>query len=375
MKALLIVILIFLQYSLYSQSNEEENFFILRRVLSIEKEIFPEENVNSFIDTVVVWTNIIKEDLINANSIQDSIRVITDFLYNKRKFQFNLDCDYIKNIFNDNCGLCTTFSMLFLSITDELKMTGFYSIHLPEHILVQYNKNGTIINIELTNNGNLVDFNRNDKICINNNCYIVDSLLKWNYFKPMSRYQLISDAYNIRGSYYLNNNNLVNAINDFKSAIAGNSYNETAFYNIAKAYNQIGEVDKSIENNLKAILLNPDYAGAYGNLIKDYCDILLYSKAIEIANVAINRGLGDDNIYNNRGWANFNLLRDSQALDDFNKSISYNPEKIAAYRNKVKTKLMMRDYNNICFDLIMIKTLENFIESDIDSLLKEFCKK
>ena len=124
-------------------------------------------------------------------------------------------------------------------------------------------------------------------------------------------------AYHDLGKYEL-------AIQDNNKAIELNPNYFEAYSNRGLAYSYLGQKERAIQDYNKAIQINPNYFEAYNNRGFAYSELGQYEQAIQDFDKAL-EFKQHEFIYNGRGAAYANLGQHERAIDDFNKAIELNP--------------------------------------------------
>ena len=111
-----------------------------------------------------------------------------------------------------------------------------------------------------------------------------------------------------------------------------------AYGNRGNAYTDLGQYQRAIEDYNEAIRLNPDLAEAYkayNNRGTTYArDLGQYKRAIEDYNKAIRLKPDYAMAYVNRGAVYTTLGQYQRAIEDYNKAIRLNPDLAEAYNNR-----------------------------------------
>ena len=190
----------------------------------------------------------------------------------------------------------------------------------------------------------------------------------------MSQFPFIEIAYENRGIYYKDHNELDKMLKDYEFVTQNlHSKNEKIWSNLGNLYGLLGQqkdkafFDKSLNAYSRAIELNPSNASTYLNraitysMMGKYAQSMPdYNKSLELApDIALNYknraytlmqlGQFDKSIsdydraielyaydtlsYLNRGISKFNAKKYAESLNDFNKYISMNPQNPQAYYN------------------------------------------
>ena len=143
-----------------------------------------------------------------------------------------------------------------------------------------------------------------------------------------------ADAYYYRGQFH--NNYLKNynkALLDYNKAIELNSTDLDYYFARANVYEEIDEHNKTIENYLKVLELDPNNYAAFNNvgLIYNY-EIKDFDKSLEYYTKSIELSPNDPLAYQNRGQLYSENLKDNdKALLDYNKVVELAPEDSESY--------------------------------------------
>lgn len=133
------------------------------------------------------------------------------------------------------------------------------------------------------------------------------------------------------------------AMEDFIKAIKLNPNYAEAYNNLGSVKSLLGDNNGAMEDFTKAIELDPALSTAYYNRgvvkyeLKDYTDAITdFTKAIEL-------NPKSDKAYYNRGLANSDFGNIQGALDDYTKSIELNSKYATAYYNRSGIKYELGD--------------------------------
>lgn len=201
------------------------------------------------------------------------------------------------------------------------------------------------------------------------------------------------------------NDNLA-AVEDFKKAIALDireveAYNNcgACLYNLNRSEEAVGYFDRAIE-------MNPAYAMAYYNrgralertggrnqqVIADYTQAIRYDSSAFLAYISrgwfrVNGGDVDgawsdaleaikiDSTYPGgwqlRGMVNLSRKNYTEAIADYDKAISFNPELAEAFFNRAVARYYSNDMKGACEDWKSAKQY-NFVQAE--EMLRQFCK-
>jgi len=160
------------------------------------------------------------------------------------------------------------------------------------------------------------------------------------------------EAYNNRGTAYIDLNDYSNALQDLDRAISIDPNYSSAYNNRGNVYRELGKFDEALKDYDTAVNLNPEDASPYVGrgmvfyLQKDY------ARASEEYNVAIELDPNNAGAYNNRGVVFGDQGKWVDALSDFNKAIELDSEfalafnnRGAAYSHLDRTQDALKDFN------------------------------
>ncbi len=123
------------------------------------------------------------------------------------------------------------------------------------------------------------------------------------------------------------------SLDAYSHAIALNSANASTYLNRAITFSMMGQYAKSIPDFDKSLELAPDVALTYKNRAYTLMQLGQFDKSISDYDKAIELFSYDTLSYLNRGISKFNAKMYAEALNDFNKYISLNPNNPQAYYN------------------------------------------
>jgi tetratricopeptide (TPR) repeat protein/S1-C subfamily serine protease len=158
--------------------------------------------------------------------------------------------------------------------------------------------------------------------------------------------------YGNRGNIYINQQKYELALADYNKAILLNPNLAGAYYNRGVLYRLQEKYDLALADWNKAIEINPNFAEAYVNRGALYYDLQKYELALADWNKAIKINPNLAQAYYNRGLLYHNQQKYELALADWNKAIKINPNLAQAYynrgllyHNQQKYELALADYN------------------------------
>lgn len=186
--------------------------------------------------------------------------------------------------------------------------------------------------------------------------------------------------------------NIFYAFGEYKAAVAGfsqvlgvNPNDHEALVYRAISNKKLQQNETVLADFEKAIAANPDYAFAYEARADYYTYTLAdkfaeavkdYTKAINIV-TAEKTDKNQAFLYNNRGFAAYQLKNFDDALTDINKSLKLFADNAYAYKNRALVHLSKNDKTAMCSDLAKAKSLkyEEQYGQEVNNLLKEHCNK
>ncbi len=158
--------------------------------------------------------------------------------------------------------------------------------------------------------------------------------------------------YGNRGNIYINQQKYELALADYNKAILLNPNLAGAYYNRGVLYRLQEKYDLALADWNKAIEINPNFAEAYVNRGALYYDLQKYELALADWNKAIKINPNLAQAYYNRGLLYHNQQKYELALADYNKAIDINPNYALAYNNRgnlyknlQKYELALSDYS------------------------------
>jgi len=165
-----------------------------------------------------------------------------------------------------------------------------------------------------------------------------DGLTFWNYVieKEPAR---AHNAYNNRGTIYLNRGQLEDALRDFDTAIRINPYYLIYYSNRAQAYIRLKNYTNALKDLTAAVTLNPAYLSGYVYRAMMYDWQGEHDKAL--ADLTTTVTLKPDFVlgYYNRGLVELSIGHYDEAIDDFSKALTLDPNSRESYFYRGKAYL------------------------------------
>jgi tetratricopeptide (TPR) repeat protein len=142
-------------------------------------------------------------------------------------------------------------------------------------------------------------------------------------------------AYLNRGKAFADLDNYSKAIEDYNKAIEINPDIAATFNNRGTVYTKLGDYLKALSDYYRAIEINPKYYKAYYNRGKSYENLGDYPKAVEDYNKTIELNPGFEEAYYNLGVIyDIQFHNYVEAVKYYSKSIELNPQYTKAYNNR-----------------------------------------
>jgi tetratricopeptide (TPR) repeat protein/RNA polymerase subunit RPABC4/transcription elongation factor Spt4 len=185
-----------------------------------------------------------------------------------------------------------------------------------------------------------------------------------------------ADAFNNRGSAYLDKGDLKQAISDYSHAIELKPNLAMAYNNRGCVYTIMKRWNLALRDYTKAIEIKPEYADAYFNRGRIYQiakgklnnAISDYTKAIEI-------NPNKAEAYSNRGVAYYERRQLDLALSDFNKALAINPNLGEGYNNRAAIHYEKGRYDNAWQDIKVAQRLGHQVNPKLIERLRRVSDK
>jgi tetratricopeptide (TPR) repeat protein len=162
----------------------------------------------------------------------------------------------------------------------------------------------------------------------------------------ITNYPAEAILYNISGACYASLAQFDVAVNNYMKAIEINSDYADAHNNLGNTLKDQGKLNAAIKSYERALSINPDYAEAYNNLgvVLKMSDKLSF--AVESYERALSINPNYAEAYNNLGIALKNLGELSNAVTSYEKALEINPNYAEAYSNLGLTQFKIGQFTN-----------------------------
>ena len=132
------------------------------------------------------------------------------------------------------------------------------------------------------------------------------------------------------------------ALEFFRKALRVNSNDSFLNFNIAKAFSEIGEDEKSLKFHSSATRLNPNHPEGWVSYGKSLSNLKRFDESLNLFSKAVALNPEYAEAWTNQGCAFKELGRFQQALDSFDKSIKINPHLAETWSNRGITLLNLK---------------------------------
>ena len=148
------------------------------------------------------------------------------------------------------------------------------------------------------------------------------------------------------------------------------------YNNLAIAYENLGNLEKSKEYIDKEVLISPQESLGYLNLADLYIQEGEYDLALENYNIALKIDPNNPNIFNNKAILFLDYLNDNEnAFKNYSKAIEVSENKIGFYYNRAIAYVQTKKHKEALDDFLMVEALdENLLFSENNDLFTEIGK-
>ncbi len=200
-----------------------------------------------------------------------------------------------------------------------------------------------------------------------------DELTLWNDAVKKSPQKV--RPYNNRGRAYGNMGEYDKAMDDFRRAIQINPRCAEAYYNLGLVYALKGDDENALKNYDQAIALYPNYAAAYNNRGLVLVNKKAYDRAIADYDQALRITPRSPDVYYNRGLAYFHKQNYDQAIADYSQALLLNPRYGNAYHNRAAAYYTKGDYQKALRDLQTMQQLGFAVDAPLLKTLRDKVRK
>jgi len=320
------------------QSNDSID--IAKVFLELEKELKPDIHVETYLNQIDCIVQILHCEFDSCRDIQDTLDIISQYIFRKQELSFQEDCEFISDIFDKQCGNCASFSACYLAVTNRLGIKNIYPVLAPSHVFLRYEHNGRKINIETTQQGqNYSDdwyryyFHVSEKF-----------MHSETYFRNLSKQEFTAVLINNCGNEFRRKGNQKKAMEYFHTALSIFPTTAEIHFSLALFYNDSGDKKKAMEEYSKVLQYNSEFANAYCNRGRIYEQIGILDSAISDYNSAIKFNMNFAEVYYNRGVVYTKKRNYIQAINDFTTAIKTKSDYAEAYYNRGCAKNLSKDY-------------------------------
>ncbi|GAB4277218.1 MAG: hypothetical protein Kow0068_00240 [Marinilabiliales bacterium] len=161
--------------------------------------------------------------------------------------------------------------------------------------------------------------------------------------------------------YYINNDELVHAIEEFDNIFQNYSPTGELYFERALVYIKLEDYKNALKDLENAIKLNSENYEYHNTRAKVYLEMKRYKKALKEYNVAINLNNTNPTDYYNRGVAYYKLQMFNEALEDFTYYLKFYDKDETAYYYAGQIYNITGDYNKALIYLNKLLSLNKGI--------------
>ncbi len=318
------------QYSLDEYLNlPDENVDIATGALLIEKDIFPDLDIDMYLQKISLMTKDLDSLLKNIQLGYDTLTVVNKYFFNNHQYKFQEESNFLTDILNNRQGNCASFTTLYISITNRLNLP-FYAVLAPSHCFVRYYTKNKTVNVETTHNGDI----HSDEWYANYLHFGLDSINKEVYFRPISKKEMLAAILNARANIYLDSNQYKKVIEDCNKVLEILPNMAEALITRGTAYDKLGKIQKAMADYTNSLKACQNNAAVFSNRGLLYEQAGQFEKAISDYNKALKVNPDFAEVYYNLGIAFERKGEHQQAVNDFTKAIQLKPDYADAYFNR-----------------------------------------
>jgi tetratricopeptide (TPR) repeat protein len=182
--------------------------------------------------------------------------------------------------------------------------------------------------------------------------------------------------FNNRGNAKAMKRDFQGAYEDYLKVLDFDSTDIDALTNMGAILDDLGKDQEAIMYLERAIRVQPDFIGGYGNLAFRYIKLGDFEKALSLNNKVISMDPESALAFNNRGFVYYKMGDYKNALIDVNKSLKMYPFNSYAFKNRALIYIAQKKKKASCNDIA--KAIElgftKMYGPEVEDLQKEHCK-
>jgi tetratricopeptide (TPR) repeat protein len=297
-------------------------------ILSLEKEIFPDLEIDRFQNRIDRMADDIKQKFTPDMSIKEKVKTISQYLFVDQKFsidQGNPRTEYtfgLTSLLYNRFGNCAEFSRLYLALSHDLEVPMQIAlVHFPLTALVAFPKGDSYLFIDTRKEGVISTHPENYSKDDNSGYTLLDvkQTLGLLYFEMgVDRYRLPQWD---------------NAITYFKKSIQWYPDFASAHSNLCSAFEKTNQLNLAILHGNKSLELQPE--NPY--VIYHFAHLLMnqnkYQEAIGYFKKSLEHDFFKSNILNNLGYCYEKSGDINTAIEYYEKAIETNPNHYQSKQN------------------------------------------
>ena len=203
-----------------------------------------------------------------------------------------------------------------------------------------------------------------------------DAINDFNAVIKYGKDTVMTSGYFHRGSCYLSVNNKIQSYNDLSTAYQRNPKDKYSRLNFATILCTMDSTDRGIAIFKQLVKEdNSDYI-ACQNIGYFSMDKKQYDTALVYFNKTLTINPKSGYTYNNRGFLEYKMGNNKEAIKDINTSLKYSKNNSFAYKNRALVNISEGKIDEACEDLIKARSL-GFAEkygNEVNQLIQQNCK-
>lgn len=183
--------------------------------------------------------------------------------------------------------------------------------------------------------------------------------------------------YSNRGASKSQKRDFIGAYEDLMVTYNHDSTDLVALVNLGTVCDDAGKGDETLKYLLKAVEVDPTFAGSYANIGYKYQNMGEHEKAIEYYNKVLELDPNEPLGYSNRSYNRLKTGDLKGALNDIDKSIKIYPANSYAYKVRALIYIEKKKYEDACTDLNTASELgyTTMYGNEVVELQKKYCVK
>lgn len=174
------------------------------------------------------------------------------------------------------------------------------------------------------------------------------------------------------GDRYYKQGKYEEAVKSYTEFLRLNPKDVKSLYNRGRAYQELGQTDKALEDFNQVIKEDPNNTNAYLSLANDYYYRLKdFDNAIFYADRVLKIDAQNEVAFTLKGKAYQKLGKLSEALEAYNNALSVNERYADAYLSRGSLRIYQKQNSRACTDFNQAKSLG---AEGVDELINKYCR-